>query len=85
MEKFDGGIECILENLTSWKKDVFECLMEIENDVFTLDTLYSFEKKLSVLHPNNKNIRPKIRQQLQYLREIGLVEFLKPGFYKKLW
>ena len=85
LEKFEGGIESILDNLTSWKKDVFECLVEIENDVFKLDTLYSFEKKLSVLHPNNKNIRPKIRQQLQYLREIGLVEFLKPGFYKKLW
>lgn len=85
VEKYEGGVESIFANLTSWKKDVFECLVEIENDVVNLDNIYSFEKNLSRLHPNNKNIRPKIRQQLQYLRDIGLIEFLKPGIYKKLW
>ncbi len=84
-EKYDGGIESIRANLTSWKEDVFECLVEIADDVFTLDNVYLYEEKLGQLHPDNKNIRPKIRQQLQYLRDIGLVEFVKPGLYKKLW
>ena len=84
-EKFDGGIESIITNLTPWKKDVFECLLKLDSDVFSLEEVYFFEKELKRLHPNNQNIRPKIRQQLQSLRDIGLVEFIKPGLYKKLW
>lgn len=84
-EKFDGGTKSIISNLTSWKKDVFECLLEVQGNNFTVENIYSFEKRLQRRHPNNRNIRPKIRQQLQYLRDIGLVEFTKPGQYKKLW
>ena len=84
-ELFDGGSESVISSLTSWKKDVFECLIKIPDDVFTLRQVYSFEKQLSLLHPNNHNVQEKIRQQLQYLRELGLVEFGKPGVYKKLW
>jgi phosphatidylserine/phosphatidylglycerophosphate/cardiolipin synthase-like enzyme len=84
-EMFDGGIDSIRVNLTSWKKDVFECLLKLKNDVFSLEEVYSFEKELTQLHPRNQNIKAKIRQQLQYLRNIGLVEFIKPGLYKKLW
>lgn len=84
-ERFDGGIESIKANLTSWKKDVFVCLLEIESFIFSLEEVYSFEKKLKRLHPSNQNVKPKIRQQLQYLRDIGLIEFVKPGLYKKLW
>ena len=84
-ERFDGGIDIILNNLTSWKKDVFGCLLKIDNDVFRLEEVYEFEERLKKLHPENKNIKPKIRQQLQYLRDLGLLEFIKPGIYKKLW
>jgi HKD family nuclease len=84
-ELFDGGSESVISSLTSWKKDVFECLMKIPYDVFTLRQVYLFEKQLRLLHPNNHNVQEKIRQQLQYLRELGLVEFGKPGVYKKLW
>lgn len=84
-EKFDGGIDSIKANLTSWKKDVFECLLKLDNDVFFISEVYSFEKELQRLHPDNRNIEPKIRQQLQYLRNIGLIEFIRPGLYKKLW
>jgi type II restriction enzyme len=37
---------------------------------------------LAKLHPANRNIRPKIRQQLQVLRDMGLVEFLGGGEYR---
>ncbi len=84
-EQFDGGVDVILNNLSSWKKDVFECLLRIDSDVFRLEEVYKFEKKLKELHPENRNIQPKIRQQLQYLRDLGLLEFVKPGVYKKLW
>ncbi len=84
-ERFDGGTESIIANLTSWKKDVFECLIDLKSDVFSLDEVYTFEKILKQLHPKNRNVQAKIRQQLQYLRDIGLVEFTRPGLYKKLW
>jgi len=84
-EKFDGGIDSILKNLSSWKKDVFESLMKIETDIFKLEEVYNFESYFQKLHPDNQNVKPKIRQQLQYLRDIGLIEFVSPGLYKKLW
>lgn len=84
-EKFDGGTESIISNLSPWKKDVFECLLKINSDVFTLQQVYSFENHLSRLHPNNHHVQEKIRQQLQYLQAQGLLEFVKPGIYKKLW
>lgn len=84
-EKFDGGTASILSNLSPWEKDVFGCLEKLDGDVFTLQEVYSYENYLSSLHPKNQNIEAKIRQQLQYLRDIGLVEFTRPGIYKKLW
>jgi hypothetical protein len=84
-ERFDGGTLSIVSNLSPWEKDVFHCLEKIENDVFELGEAYDYEGYLNSLHPNNQNIKAKIRQQLQYLRDIGLIEFVKPGLYKKLW
>ena len=34
-------------------------------------------------YPRNQNVRPKLRQQLQILRDLGLVEFLGKGFYRR--
>ena len=38
---------------------------------FTLNDLYAFEARLSALHPANRHVRAKIRQQLQVLRAPG--------------
>ncbi len=34
-------------------------------------------------HPNNRNVRAKVRQQLQILRDMGLVEHLGPSRWRK--
>ena len=47
-----------------------------------LQDMYSFEKDLSAIHPENKNIKPKIRQQLQFLRNKGYHEFVEAGKYR---
>jgi type II restriction enzyme len=44
--------------------------------------VYAFEERLAALHPRNRHIRPKIRQQLQVLRDRGVVEFLERGRYR---
>jgi len=48
---------------------------------FTIDDAYSFERILSRQHPDNRHIRPKIRQQLQILRDLGYLEFVRRGQY----
>lgn len=34
------------------------------------------------MRPANRHVRDKIRQQLQVLRDLGLLEFLGAGSYK---
>ena len=66
-----------------WVADVLACVERVY-EVFTLDNVYSFEKDLAKKHPKNHFIRPKIRQQLQVLRDLGLIEFVSPGVYRRL-
>jgi len=68
----------------SWFVDVLDCLDKITEEVFTLQQFYQFEEELQKLHPNNRFIRAKIRQQLQVLRDQGYIEFLARGKYRKL-
>ncbi len=83
---FQSGTSVILSGLSGWKKDVFNCLLSIEKDIFDLNEVYKFNKQLFRLHPENRNIKPKIRQQLQLIRDIGLLEFTSErGIYRKLW
>jgi type II restriction enzyme len=42
----------------------------------TLQDVYAFAAHLEKLHPANRHVRDKIRQQLQVLRDLGLIEFL---------
>jgi len=65
-----------------WTADVLACVRRLERETFALADIYAFEDRLAKLHPMNKHIRPKIRQQLQVLRDHGIVEFLGKGFYK---
>lgn len=65
-----------------WLLDVMRCVESLGKREFTLDEVYAFERHLSELYPGNQNVRPKIRQQLQYLRDRGFVEFVSRGNYR---
>ena len=52
------------------------------DQTFTLADVYAHEEELACLHPGNRHVREKIRQQLQVLRDIGLLEFLGGGSYR---
>jgi type II restriction enzyme len=67
-----------------WILDVMNCIEKIQNNVFTLEQIYSFENQLRLKYPNNNHIKDKIRQQLQLLRDKGLLEFVERGKYKKI-
>lgn len=66
-----------------WLMDMLHCVNAIDNDYFTLEMAYSFEEELAIKHPNNENIRAKIRQQLQQMRDRGVISFLGNGHYQK--
>ena len=55
---------------------------QVRKDRFSLQELYQFESYLQRIHPRNQNVRPKMRQQLQILRDLGLIELTRPGNYE---
>ena len=57
-------------------------MRELDKKTFTLDEMYDFDSRLQELHPDNKNIGPKIRQELQVLRDNGVLEFIERGKYR---
>ena len=71
-------------NARGWLLDVLTCINCVQFDIFSLSMMYEFCDFLSVKHPNNNNIQAKIRQQLQQLRDLGFIEFLGHGQYRKI-
>ena len=65
-----------------WILDIMNCIDKLNKKEFTLDEIYAFEKQLEQRHPNNKHIKDKIRQQLQFLRNKGYLDFTARGIYK---
>ena len=68
-------------DLIGWKRDVFDLLPE---RAFSTSELYELEGELKKKHPENQNVRPKIRQVLQQLRDLGLLEHIRTGFWKPI-
>ena len=70
-------------NTRSWLLDVLECIDKIKSKEFCLQEIYAYSTFLQEKHVNNHNVEAKIRQQLQFLRDKGYIEFLGRGHYKK--
>jgi len=69
--------------LRGWVADILTCVERLPS-TFKLDDMYAFEDELGEKHRDNHNIRPKIRQQLQVLRDLGIVRFVSLGVYEYL-
>ena len=65
-----------------WLLDVMRCVEKLGKREFTLEDVYTFESELNTLHPDNKHIKDKIRQQLQALRDKGYLDFVSRGYYR---
>jgi hypothetical protein len=65
-----------------WLIEVMKCLEAIGKREFQIDDVYAFEDRLSQLYPSNQNVKPKIRQQLQFLRDRGYLDFVSRGYYR---
>lgn len=65
-----------------WLIEVMKCIESIGKNEFTLENVYAFEHRLSLIYPNNKHVKQKIRQQLQFLRDQGYLDFMSRGYYR---
>src|SRR5665213_1323611 len=65
-----------------WLIEVMKCVDLIGKSSFTLDDVYAHEAHLGALYPGNRNVKPKIRQQLQVLRDNGYLDFAGRGRYR---
>lgn len=65
-----------------WTLDVLNVVRSLGKSEFDLAEVYKSEDKLAKLHRANRHVRDKIRQQLQVLRDLGLLSFLGRGEYR---
>lgn len=56
-----------------WMLDILNIVHRLKKSEFTNQDIYAFEHELEQLHPDNRHIRDKIRQQLQNLAKAGLL------------
>ena len=86
VEKVEKNAQLQINNIESrnWMIDVLNCINRVPEPEFFLEDIYGFETILQRMHPHNNNIKAKIRQQLQFLRDKGFIEFTGRGKYKKI-
>jgi type II restriction enzyme len=65
-----------------WTLDVLTAVRSLKKTEFTNQDIYAIVPQLQKLHPGNNNVQAKIRQQLQTLREMGLLIHLPPGKWR---
>ncbi len=68
--------------MRGWLLDILQCIENLHKSVFLLEEIYRFEPVLAQKYPANHNIRAKIRQQLQILRDNHYLVFMGTGMYK---
>lgn len=62
-----------------WTLDVLNAVRSLRKTEFTNDDAYTLVSQLEKLHPGNRHIKDKIRQQLQNMRDAGLLIHLERG------
>lgn len=69
-------------SVKGWLLDIMRCIEKLDKREFVLNDIYAFEGELNKLHPDNRHIKDKIRQQLQVLRDNGYIDFTTRGQYR---
>jgi len=67
-----------------WTLDVLNAVRRLGKTQFTTAETYSFARELEQLHPDNRHVKDKIRQQLQVLRDRGFLVQVERGCWKMI-
>ncbi len=73
-----------MSSLNGWQKEVMRFIDSLGNEFYASD----FEDQCLIWeakYPNNNHIAAKVRQQLQMLRNKGLIQFDGKGKYRRTW
>lgn len=65
-----------------WTLDVLNIVRRLGKPEFRNEDVYAFASELEKMHPDNRHVREKIRQQLQVLRDTGFLEHLGSGEWR---
>ena len=65
-----------------WTLDVLNIVRRLGKPEFTNEDIYVFTRELEQLHPDNRHVRDRIRQQLQVLRDLDLLQHAGPGLWR---
>ncbi len=66
-----------------WTLDVLRCVESLPSSTFSNDDIYAYAPELAALYPQNHHVLDKIRQQLQVLRDRGLLTQVNRGVWKR--
>ena len=64
-----------------WTLDVLNAVRRLGKKEFTTSDAYAFARELEQLHPDNRHVKDKIRQQLQVLRDTGFLAHIDRGVW----
>jgi type II restriction enzyme len=67
-----------------WALDVLTAVRSLSKLEFSNQDLYALAPHFEKLHPDNRHIRDKLRQQLQNLRDLGLLEHVSKGHWRRV-
>jgi type II restriction enzyme len=65
-----------------WTLDVLTAIRSLNKTQFTNEDVYALAAHFEKLHPGNRHVRDKIRQQLQVLRDLGLLLHIGKGEWR---
>jgi hypothetical protein len=65
-----------------WTFDVLIAVRSLNKLEFTNEDAYTLGSHLKKLHPRNRHVQDKIRQQLQSLRDLGFLFHIREGVWR---
>jgi DpnI-like restriction endonuclease/phospholipase D-like protein len=75
----------LIHGFSGWLQLTLEGISRIPSDDFTMNEVMAACAPLAAVRfPENRHVREKLRQQMQRLRDLGLVLFLGNGRYERL-
>ncbi|MCH8898693.1 MAG: hypothetical protein IIC33_10415, partial [Chloroflexi bacterium] len=83
MEYSVADDETLLRGFKGWLRLTLQGVLAIPADYFQMEDLLGVCAPIAALqYPRNYHVAAKLRQQLQVLRDFGLVEFVDRGVYR---
>lgn len=75
----------LIDSFSGWLQLTLEGISRIRNKTFSMDEVFTACLPLArERYPDNRHVREKLRQQMQRLRDLGLILFVGRGRYERL-